>query len=150
MTVKYIEEEGGKSLCTWVKLCRFVPTLLHSNLITVQLPTSDSSSSPLNETAPPLKKFCGGLRAENTSKTIIQTVMDALQIKCSAHLKQLHIKTLKRPKPCLPKLNEDSHMGENLFRALPRLTSLTDIQIDHYPCGDWALKQFAEHGTNLV
>jgi hypothetical protein len=49
-----------------------------------------------------------------------------------------------------PILSADLHFGQAFFRVLPQLKSLQIVQLYGVVCNDWALKQFALHGANLV
>jgi hypothetical protein len=49
-----------------------------------------------------------------------------------------------------PGAKGNPRLQEGFFRTLPRLVNLQVVQIDCFLCGDLALQQFAEHGTNIV
>jgi hypothetical protein len=49
-----------------------------------------------------------------------------------------------------PVLTETSDLAAAIYKVLPRLVNLRNLQINYFICGDRALQQIGMHCTNLV
>jgi hypothetical protein len=44
----------------------------------------------------------------------------------------------------------DMRLERTFFGILPKLANIQDVRIKFFFCGDWALQQFGQYGTNIV
>lgn len=134
---------GGESASK--ELCYFLASLMHNQLLVLQLPTLQIPQCQKQKNTG-LLDFCKHLLGSFLPpKSSIETLMEAIGAKCS-RLQYLHIKTLETG----PLLTRGSHLGNSFFRALPQLRSLKNVTIDSMCCDDWALRQIGMHGYNLA
>lgn len=108
---------------------RFVSILLHSRIKLLHMPS------------------CRNWDAKNKSE--FENLLEVIGAQCSGLITFRFIFNWFSLYD-VPALTRESWYGRAFFKALPRLTSLQVVDLEPYPCDDWAFQQFGEHGHNIV
>jgi hypothetical protein len=118
-----IYRNGLKRGVVMRKWRRFLFSLLHPHLTELHVPSSFFSEK---------KQICECLK-----------LLKNIGARCSGlRLLEAKNKLLFGP--------PDIRLQKSFFRVLPQLVNLQVVRIKFFFSGDWALQQFAHHGTNLV
>jgi hypothetical protein len=135
------------------EMCCFLATLMHSEITTLNLPALNSTLPPMDfafkwlaqSYSPHAGRAPVSLKELHEASCGVLMLINAIGAQCSS-LKSLSIMAISCAVP-MPPLTKGSIFGTAFFRVLPRLT---ELDINCYQCGDWALKQIGTHATNLV
>jgi hypothetical protein len=109
------------------QLCCIMASLMHQEVISVRVPDFVVSW-----------RLVPGLKLLQ----LVETIGTECPKLTSLNLTTSYYKT--------PVLTQTSDLAATIFKVLPRLVNLRNLQINYFICGDRALQQIGLHCTNLV